>query len=110
MMLPARRLPDAVPTISGPIGKTTRRGQAAATAPAVPVVLDGLPVVVLEGRRVCGWRDCTRPAVVRITFTLPSLLAGETRDYCRKDAGRVAGQPGAVVAARLAIVRAEGTH
>lgn len=31
----------------------------------------------------CSWHDCPRPAVARVRFELPNLLAGSERDYCQ---------------------------
>lgn len=33
--------------------------------------------------RRCSWHHCSKPAVARVRFVLPNLLAGSERDYCQ---------------------------
>lgn len=42
-----------------------------------------MPARTVHGnRKRCDWRQCGRRATWIVTFTVPNLLAGETRRYC----------------------------
>ena len=45
----------------------------------------------------CGWRRCSHPATVVVSFQVPHPLAGTSRGYCAVHAAHVGGQPGAVL-------------
>jgi hypothetical protein len=54
--------------------------------------------------RRCSWHHCPKPAVARVRFVLPNLLAGCERDYCQPHTELV------VQAKGTQVVRRFGTH
>lgn len=107
-MLPARKLPDAVPAINGPISRTTHPKPSASTTTAAPAAVAGLPRIKVERRLLCHWAKCSKPAEVRITFTPPSLLSSEPdRNYCAGHAETVSSHQGAVMVGRFHLAKAK---
>jgi hypothetical protein len=51
--------------------------------------------------RRCSWHPCSKPAVARVRFELPSLLAGSERDYCQPHTELVCAAKGTRVARRF---------
>jgi hypothetical protein len=51
--------------------------------------------------RRCSWHHCAKPAVARVRFELPNLLAGAERDYCQPHAELVRQAKGTRVVRRL---------